>query len=292
MASTDIIIEEGSLSFTIESRIIRELGERLVKQGAVAVLELIKNAYDADATTCSIKLSDSALVVHDNGTGMSIDDFRNGWMRIGTSSKEGKTHSPVFRRPITGEKGIGRFAVRFLGRRLEIETVAYDTKRKYRTLLAAQFDWPRFDKEEDLGKVTVPYTLRRAPSDSTSGTKLTISALRSAAAQIDFRTVRTGSVGMVSPYLSLFQPLAKADANSLEDGQQEDPGFSLQIGSHEDDVAENDLGRNVLDRFVLRALLEVKGHSLKLRVWDRCDSSGDQSKTIEIDRDCISEIPQ
>jgi hypothetical protein len=48
------VLDHGSLSFTIESRILRELGERLVKQPEVAVLELVKNAYDADATNCVI----------------------------------------------------------------------------------------------------------------------------------------------------------------------------------------------------------------------------------------------
>ena len=52
MAET-AILDRGSLSFSIESRILRELGERLVKQPEVAVLELVKNAYDADATRCT-----------------------------------------------------------------------------------------------------------------------------------------------------------------------------------------------------------------------------------------------
>ena len=48
------MIEQGLLSFSIESRVLRELGERLVKQPEIAIVELIKNAYDADATECSI----------------------------------------------------------------------------------------------------------------------------------------------------------------------------------------------------------------------------------------------
>ena len=49
----DTLLDSGEISFSVESRILRELGERLVKKPEVAVLELIKNAYDADATTPS-----------------------------------------------------------------------------------------------------------------------------------------------------------------------------------------------------------------------------------------------
>ncbi|MFP3354889.1 hypothetical protein R0K04_26410, partial [Pseudoalteromonas sp. SIMBA_153] len=48
------LLEEGEIPFSIESRIVRELGERLVKRPEVALLELIKNAHDADAATCTV----------------------------------------------------------------------------------------------------------------------------------------------------------------------------------------------------------------------------------------------
>lgn len=150
------ILEQGTLSFSIESRIIRELGERLVKQGEVALLELIKNAYDADASSCTLQITPTAIIVSDDGIGMTLPEFKNGWMRIGTSSKESIATSRLYAREITGEKGIGRFAVRFLGRALMVETIAHDPGRGYLTILTASFDWPLFDREEDLGKVTLP----------------------------------------------------------------------------------------------------------------------------------------
>ena len=115
MAQTQIL-ERGSLPFTIESRIIRELGERLVKQPEIALLELVKNAYDADATRCELSFQPSTITVKDTGVGMTLSEFKSAWMRIGTSAKEARTHTRLYQRPITGEKGIGRFAVRFLGR--------------------------------------------------------------------------------------------------------------------------------------------------------------------------------
>ena len=80
------LLDRGTLSFSIEGRILRELGERLVKHPEVAVVELVKNAYDADATECTIAYDPSGSIrVSDDGAGMTLDRFKNGWMRIGTT---------------------------------------------------------------------------------------------------------------------------------------------------------------------------------------------------------------
>ena len=103
------ILASGEEAFTIESRIIREFGERLVKHPEVALLELIKNSYDADARTCTVDHDHpNHLTVADTGHGMTLEEFLSGWMRIGTSSKESKPRSRTF----------GRFLVVLCGRRL------------------------------------------------------------------------------------------------------------------------------------------------------------------------------
>lgn len=125
------VLAKGTLRFSVEGRILRELGERLVKQPEVALVELIKNAYDADSQTCDLFYQPpDHITVVDDGHGMTYDEFKNGWMRIGTSAKAGEHGSRLYGRVITGEKGIGRFAVRFLGTKLDLETVAYDLHRR------------------------------------------------------------------------------------------------------------------------------------------------------------------
>src|SRR5687767_12671098 len=127
MAEMRAALDEGTLKFSVEARLLRELGERLVKQPEVALIELIKNAYDADATTCEVTYrKGKRITVTDNGHGMTLTAFRDGWMRIATRSKEASAASPKFRRLITGEKGIGRFAVRFLGTELDLKSIAED----------------------------------------------------------------------------------------------------------------------------------------------------------------------
>ncbi|MFZ5616471.1 MAG: sensor histidine kinase [Pseudomonadota bacterium] len=266
--AADQVLDKGTLSFTIESRILRELGERLVKQPEVALLELVKNSYDADATTCSIEHDDEALVVSDNGAGMTIDQFVDGWMRIGTSAKENINLSKKYRRLITGEKGIGRFAVRFLGRTLSVESIADDPKRRRRTKLIAEFDWTEFDKNEDIGRIKVPYRIEAAARETT-GTKLTIGDLRPGVTDLDLKKVRSGSIGILSPLRSLFRQTRRT--NDDDDSQEgtTDPGFSLEIGASGDPQAGEDVAARILDAFVLRTTIELKGDRLDIRVYRR-----------------------
>jgi signal transduction histidine kinase len=285
ITTTAELIERGELSFSIESRIIRELGERLVKLPEVALLELVKNAYDADAAECSIQYDyPDQVIIDDDGNGMSFAGFKNGWMRIGTSAKVTGAQTEKYGRAITGEKGIGRFAVRFLGRRLRLTSIAMDDERGYVTNLVADFDWPEFDKHEDLGQVRVPYTLTRAEDGAGTGTTLTITELSPDVASVNFRVLRTSSMGIVTPYRSLLQtPVVTKRKGSQQDEYEDDPGFNLQIVGESIDEKEEDVARAVLDSFVLRAVVEVTDKRLKLKVFERGVAEPELSISDEIE---------
>ncbi|HKZ03015.1 MAG TPA: ATP-binding protein, partial [Pyrinomonadaceae bacterium] len=267
----DDVLEKGEVSFSIESRVIRELGERLVKQPDVALLELIKNAYDADATTCTVTYNyPKTILVEDSGHGMTQAEFLNGWMRIGTSSKEAKPTSPKFGRIISGEKGIGRFAVRYLGRKLDLSSVAFDAARGFNTQLEASFDWPRFDRTVDLGTVKVPYTIRRAGESEAIGTTLTIHALRPTTKDIDLRSVQTGSMGMVSPFRMLLRHADEVDdlPESPKDPIQ-DPGFQLILKSPAYEAEAINLAEAILGKYVFRCVVGLDNGRLKIRLYRR-----------------------
>ena len=68
--------------FTVDAALLRELGERLIGRAHIALAELVKNSYDADAHTCRIELENDRIVVTDDGHGMSKTEFINYWMRI------------------------------------------------------------------------------------------------------------------------------------------------------------------------------------------------------------------
>jgi HSP90 family molecular chaperone len=113
-----------TLSFTVDAALLAELGERLVGQPHIALAELIKNAYDADATRVVVRFSEDEIVVSDNGHGMTRDEFERFWMRIGSPHKDKQRVSRRFQRPLTGSKGVGRLSVQFLGSRLHLRTVS------------------------------------------------------------------------------------------------------------------------------------------------------------------------
>jgi signal transduction histidine kinase len=272
------VLDRGKLQFTIESRILRELGERLVKQPEVALLELVKNAYDADASTCEIRdEAPDRLIVSDDGHGMTFKEFRDGWMRIGTSAKEASDSSREYGRTITGEKGIGRFAVRFLGKHLNLETVAFDKHRGTRTKLIAEFNWPVFDQDEDLGHVQVPYQLIKVDADTPVGTRLVITKLRSSAKNIEYGGVRTGAIGVVTPYKALLTDAPQSGSDAPRSSKA-DPGFSLRINSGEDGQADGDVAGKVLEAFVLRAVLTLRGDRLRLSVY----RNGNEAASLKI----------
>lgn len=133
-------------TFTIDAALLRELGERLVGKPHVALAELVKNSYDADATDVSIVFSDDSITVTDNGRGMSRDEFVNYWLRVGTTHKQEETYSKSGR-ILTGSKGVGRLSVQFLGDSLEIVS----QKRKEKKF-KANVDWAANRESGDLVK--------------------------------------------------------------------------------------------------------------------------------------------
>ena len=117
--------------FTVDTGLFRQLGELLVGRDSTALVELIKNAYDADATSVllygeNLDTPDAAVLqLVDDGTGMTDAQFRSGFLRLAARGKTvGDRRSPVFLRRFTGEKGVGRLAAHKLAALLEVKSVA------------------------------------------------------------------------------------------------------------------------------------------------------------------------
>jgi len=173
---TETQLAKGSISFQTEGRLLQELGERLVAKPEVALVEIVKNAYDADASICEVQVRDEgkSIAIRDDGLGMTLDQFGKRWMRIATAHKLHENRSAKFRRRLTVKRRIGRFAVRFLGRALVLDSIAWDETRKCLTHLKADFDWEELDKQQNLDDAKIPYRLTRAEPSSETGTTLTI----------------------------------------------------------------------------------------------------------------------
>ena len=119
------------------ARLLTMLGDQLIKNERIALVELIKNSYDADADWVRVSFENfdenmfanehSAIVIEDNGSGMTPEDIRESWMNPATPRRyirkqTGDSKTLVKKRVIQGDKGIGRFAVLKLGKDISITT--------------------------------------------------------------------------------------------------------------------------------------------------------------------------
>lgn len=133
---------DRSLKIRPYARLLTMLGEQLIKNEQIALAELIKNSYDADADWVKVrfvnfgldekkeeisKTPDSKIIIEDNGCGMDINVIEESWMNPATPNKKNREGdeiktTPKKHRIIQGEKGIGRFAILKLGRNITITT--------------------------------------------------------------------------------------------------------------------------------------------------------------------------
>ena len=177
-------------TFTVDTHLFRELGERLVGRDSTALVELIKNAYDADATEVvvygeGLSLQEAGLVrITDNGVGMTRAEFENGFLRIASRAKEvGERRSLRFQRRYTGAKGIGRLAAHKLASVVQIESFPWQRPSSSETLgVEAMIDWDLIEKCETLDEVdgTLGVVVDDIPGNGhrRSGTTITLRRLR------------------------------------------------------------------------------------------------------------------
>lgn len=167
------------LKFIASTNLKSLLGRGLVTDQTAAIFELVKNSYDADAEEVYISFrglntDEPKLIIQDDGTGMSLEDIESKWMVIGTDSKKSKQYSPIFSRPLNGDKGIGRFAVDRLGNRLNLVSVARDSSTK----ISMSFNWNEFEeKYQSVSDVKIPYAVSKCDKRET-GLCLEILGLR------------------------------------------------------------------------------------------------------------------
>ncbi|WP_131537577.1 sensor histidine kinase [Pedobacter nototheniae] len=174
--------------FDITPHIVKQLGEQLVSDEITALLELIKNSYDADATYVSIEINTTGsyekeklfypahsgfIIVEDDGFGMSEDTILKSWLLISYSQKralkEANETTKGGRTPL-GEKGLGRLSTQRLADLCEIFTAENGAKGTH-----IAFDWKEFETKESLSDVEVKvesYNSKRA-----HGTKIVLGEL-------------------------------------------------------------------------------------------------------------------
>jgi len=236
--------QEDDLYFNIDSRLLLQLGEKLVTNRAVALAELVKNSYDADSTHVRVSLKNikntgGTIIVEDNGSGMPLSSFRNTWMRIATIDKEKNPISQKYKRQKAGEKGIGRFACRRLSKRLKIKSIAV-REDGHKEELSAFFDWIAFSPGSDVDKIPVKYTVKPVDDEIPTGTTLILEDSKDSWDGWDIKRLRVELTDLISP--TTFET-----EHELEEVPDKyDPGFNIEFDCPEFPKKEERLDKTFL----------------------------------------------
>ncbi len=236
------------VGFTVDSGLINRLGIELVGKAETAVSELIKNAYDADATIVTVEFINTdkeggTLIITDNGLGMTEAQLINGFMRISSTEKIHNPKSIKFGRTRAGKKGIGRFATQRLGECLTISTQAINSYQQTQITI----DWSQYKSDTDLGMIKFPLK-RETLEVQKSGTRLTINNLRDKWSE--------SSIKRIFSYVnSLFQPSYLSEISKESNIAVKNESSFKFIFSKDSTII-----KNTIENFYDKALVEIEGY--------------------------------
>lgn len=200
--------KETPVRFKPRARLLLQLGDQLIKNESIALVELVKNSYDADANIVNIYMenvddpSKGIIIIEDDGFGMSPEIVENVWLEPGADFKsllvKQNKPSPKYKRLPIGEKGIGRFGVHKLGGTIELTTRAKGCNEVY-----VKIDWSEFDSYKYLNEVPIKIIERSEPiliKGNKTGTTILISNLRKKWERGIAREVKRSITALASPF--------------------------------------------------------------------------------------------
>lgn len=213
----------GNLHFKTNVQIKSIIGKDLINDDNIAILELVKNSFDADAkrvdiSFCNLKNNDdkegnkehpfsektSRIIIRDDGVGMDLSDIDDKWLNIAYSEK--KSNSRQYNRMMAGAKGVGRFSCDRLGRYLNLYT-----RKKGKECFLLKIDWSKFeidDQKKEIQSVDIEYeTLndidleKKGLASFKQGVLLEIIQLRSNWVRFDDEKWNTDKLSELKKYL-------------------------------------------------------------------------------------------
>lgn len=257
--------DKNSVRFSVDAGVIDRLGKELVARHETAVSELVKNAYDADATYVELIFIDAnapngTLTIEDDGHGMTKEQLINGFMKISSPDKIDNPVSPLYKRKRAGKKGIGRFATQRLSNTLTIITQTEGSPNA----LEVHIDWNQFNNNKNLIVISNPIV--EVPKKREKGTTLILSGLRESWNVTALKRVYRYSIEVIQPF-----PISKVEEAPKESTKiVVDPGFGVRcwqsISGGLEDVADDET------MILEHALAEISGE---------VDSSGKARWTVD-----------
>ena len=191
--------------FKISSELKNILGRDLITDSNIAILELVKNSFDAHATQVEIKFDNNELMISDNGKGMSEKDILDKWLFVAYSAKKDGSEDSSYRdgikRKYAGAKGIGRLSCDRLGSYLNIITKT----EKCPDILKISIDWDQFEinSKKEFSEIPVKHNrLNSFPffEHNSSGTIIKISRLRDEWTRDEILKLKRSLEKLINPF--------------------------------------------------------------------------------------------
>ena len=263
------------------------IGRDLITNDFVAVFELVKNSFDAHATSVRIYFGTNKIVITDNGKGMSEADILDKWLFVAYSAKREGTEDADYRddisqrgREYAGAKGVGRFSCDRLGSRLQLSS-----RSEGDSVQVLNIDWTRYEKDaqKEFGKIKIrlseasQFPDLEARPESEHGTVLSISKLRSVWNRAKLQRLKRELMKLINPFdeeSSSFQIDIVAPGQQDEDEKDADYNENLPEGKDLKLVVNGKIENPILDILSGRTTaIHVKlidaGKTIESRLEDR-----------------------
>ena len=256
------------LYFNVSTGLKSVLGRDLITDDEVAIFELVKNSFDADARQVYIFFDEDRIVIADNGTGMSRKDLNKKWLFVAYSEKRGG-NEPDYRETIVdrkhyaGSKGIGRFSSDRLGSKIVLQTRAKAAKAT-EPIHQLEIDWNLFEKNDKAQFESIPatYSGNRTKFNlppgipyRKSGTIIDVRSLRHPWSRANITRLKSGLAKLINPFGSEvdgFQIIVVAPAEQKADQAERE---KLSAAS-EEEIPPNKLVNGEVGNFIFSTLQE------------------------------------
>lgn len=256
-------------SFSFSPRLLLLLGDQLIKDDTIALTELVKNSYDADADLVKITFKSidqgqlGQIIIEDNGHGMNKDIIKDVWLKPGTDFKKKKFDkkelTKKYKRLPLGEKGVGRLGAHKVGSIIEITSKTESDDEIYMNI-----DWNKFELVNDLNDVKIEIEERKVAKHFISlktGTKIVITGLKNDWNEKKFKEVYLQLIGLQNPF-------------KVKDNKNK---FELKISIDKTEWLENLLDIDDLKDFKLYDFYckivnnKIEKFEYKFQPWDTLD---------------------
>lgn len=197
---------KDNLQFRVSAELKNILGRDLITSPDIAILELVKNSYDAHASKVEITFNEDYLSIADNGKGMSKKDLIDKWLFVAYSAKsdgtEDQSYRDKFKRHYAGAKGIGRLSCDRLAKNLVLTTRSAEENKTE----VLHVDWSSFElrKQTEFDTIDIPHetfdSIPAFPLSSPTGTILEFTGLHLSWTREDIKRLRKSLEKMINPF--------------------------------------------------------------------------------------------